>query len=60
LRAGSDGLWDNAFEAEIIQLAPKNAAGVQAAADAMSALARRHAADNNFFSPYVKEALSQG
>lgn len=58
--AGSDGLWDNAFESEILQLLPKNADDVQRTADSVATLARQHAADGDFPSPYTREALSQG
>lgn len=58
--AGSDGLWDNAYDSEIATLAPRTAGEVQRSADRMAATARTHAADNDFSSPYVREALSQG
>jgi serine/threonine protein phosphatase PrpC len=57
---GSDGLWDNAFESEIVELAPRSAGDVQRAATMLAALAQQHAGDQEFQSPYVKEALSQG
>lgn len=60
--AGTDGLWDNCFISEIIALAPKapTERDVQRAASAIAALARKHASDNEFASPYTREALSQG
>ncbi|KAF5838380.1 serine/threonine protein phosphatase [Dunaliella salina] len=58
--AGSDGLWDNVFESEIIELAPRSAGDVQRAATTLANLAQQHAGDSEFQSPYVKEALSQG
>jgi hypothetical protein len=58
--AGSDGLWDNTFDQEIINVAPTAASEVQRSADRIAAMARGHAADNDFQSPYVREALSQG
>lgn len=58
--AGSDGLWDNAYESEITALVPKNADEVQRAADNIAACARGHAADSEFASPYTVQALSQG
>lgn len=58
--AGSDGLWDNAYDGEIAALVPRTPAEVQRAADRMAATARTHAADNEFASPYVREALLQG
>lgn len=58
--AGTDGLWDNVYEAEILQLLPSTSEGVSTAADAIATLARRHASDDEFASPYTKEALLQG
>jgi len=58
--AGSDGLWDNVFESEILALAPRSTDDVQRAADSIATLARQHAGDNDFPSPYTREALSQG
>ncbi|GFH29910.1 protein phosphatase, partial [Haematococcus lacustris] len=58
--AGSDGLWDNAFESEIISNAPVDSEDVQRAADSIAVLARQHASDDDFPSPYTREALSQG
>ncbi len=58
--AGSDGLWDNAFESEIVSLAPRAPGEVQRAADRIAATARTHASDNEFASPYIREALQQG
>lgn len=57
--AGSDGLWDNAFEHEIIKSVTTNA-DAQQAANKLAALARVHASDPEFASPYTREALSQG
>jgi hypothetical protein len=39
---------------------PKSADEVQAAAKAIAKLARKHAADPNFPSPYTEEAKAQG
>ena len=58
--AGSDGLWDNLYDADLLARLPTDAAGAQAAADAIAAAARRNAADPEFHSPYAKEALQQG
>nr|BCL66180.1 hypothetical protein [Volvox reticuliferus] len=58
--AGTDGLWDNCYVAEIISLSPKAPSDVQAAADAIATAARRHASDADYASPYTREALSQG
>jgi hypothetical protein len=60
VHTGSDGLWDNAFESEIISTAPRDPEDVQRAADSIAVLARQHAADGDFPSPYTREALSQG
>lgn len=57
---GSDGLWDNAYNRELLELIPKNPADVDDAADRIARLARRHAADPEFASPYTAEAKAQG
>ena len=59
LVAGSDGLWDNAYDSEIITSVTATE-DVQRAADVLAALARVHASDPDFASPYTREALSQG
>ena len=59
LVTGSDGLWDNAFDSEIISTV-SGTQDVQRAADNLAALARMHASDPEFASPYTREALSQG
>lgn len=56
--AGTDGLWDNAYESEIIDCT--KGPDVKQSAEQLAALARRHASDNDFASPYSREALSQG
>lgn len=58
--AGSDGLWDNVYSSEVLELVPSSPAGIDAAADKIAKLARRHAADPNFASPYTSEAKAQG
>lgn len=58
--AGSDGLWDNVYSSEILELVPAAPTGLDAAADKIAKLARRHAADPEFSSPYTTEAKSQG
>ncbi|WIA37811.1 hypothetical protein OEZ86_014673 [Tetradesmus obliquus] len=58
--AGSDGLWDNVYAKEVLELLPRSAEGVDAAADKIAKLARRHAADEDFASPYTAEAKAQG
>lgn len=58
--AGTDGLWDNVYENEILELAPKDSRDVDSAANLLATLARSHAGDHEFASPYTKEAVSQG
>lgn len=60
LCAGSDGLWDNCFETEVAELLPRESTHVQAAANRIANMARAHAEDPDFPSPYTREALSQG
>lgn len=57
--AGSDGLWDNVFDHEVISTVTSTTV-VQEAANALAALARQHASDTEFSSPYIQEALLQG
>lgn len=45
---------------EILQLLPKSPELASQAAQAIAQAARRHAADQDFASPYTKEALAQG
>jgi len=49
--AASDGLWDNAFDKEILGLLPRDPSEVEDAASRIAALARRHAADAKFSPP---------
>ncbi|GBF90533.1 serine threonine phosphatase [Raphidocelis subcapitata] len=58
--AGSDGLWDNVYDPEVLERLPATPDEAQAAAESIAALARRHASDPEFASPYAKEALLQG
>ncbi|KAI8465998.1 MAG: phosphatase 2C-like domain-containing protein [Monoraphidium minutum] len=58
--AGSDGLWDNAYDDDILALLPQGPSGAQAAADSIAGMARAHACDPEFPSPYTREALQQG
>lgn len=58
--AGSDGLWDNVFDHEIISIVSANTGDAQAFAKAICQLARKHASDPDFPSPYTREALAQG
>jgi hypothetical protein len=48
------------YAKEILELLPRSPEGVDAAADKIARLARRHAADENFASPYTAEAKAQG
>lgn len=59
-KTGSDGLWDNVYSSEVLELVPSAPTGLDAAADKIAKLARRHAADPEFPSPYTTEAKSQG
>ena len=58
--AGSDGLWDNVYSKELLGLLPSKPADVDKVADKIARLARRHASDPNFASPYTAEAKAQG
>lgn len=58
--AGSDGLWDNVYSSEVLELVPSRPQDIDSAADRIAKLARRHAADPNFASPYTAEARAQG
>lgn len=46
--------------AEIIELLPKAPEQAEQSAQAIAAHARKHAADQEFASPYTREALAQG
>jgi hypothetical protein len=48
------------YSSEVLELVPSSPAGIDAAADKIAKLARRHAADPNFASPYTSEAKAQG
>ncbi|XP_022154888.1 probable protein phosphatase 2C 26 isoform X2 [Momordica charantia] len=56
---GSDGLFDNVFDHEILATATKNVDVVEAA-KALANLASSHSADKMFESPYSLEARSKG
>uniref|UniRef100_A0A7R9VA27 Protein phosphatase n=1 Tax=Chlamydomonas euryale TaxID=1486919 RepID=A0A7R9VA27_9CHLO len=61
LVAGTDGLWDNVYDHEIISIVLRHrGAAPQPIADDIAALARNHASDADFYSPYIREAQSQG
>lgn len=57
---GTDGLWDNCYEADIAALAPRSADEAQAAANKMAKLAQQHANDPRYVSPYIREARRNG
>ncbi|XP_050218041.1 probable protein phosphatase 2C 26 [Mercurialis annua] len=56
---GSDGLFDNVFSEEIVSTITEHK-GVAEAAKALANLARTHALDSEFDSPYALEARSKG
>ncbi|CAL4951787.1 unnamed protein product [Urochloa decumbens] len=57
--SGSDGLFDNIFDQEIISIVSESP-GVDEAAKALAELARKHSVDVTFDSPYSIEARSRG
>lgn len=57
--SGSDGLFDNIFDQEIISIISESP-GVEEAAKALAELARKHSVDVTFDSPYSMEARSRG
>lgn len=58
--AGTDGVWDNLPEQELLALLPSSADGVSQAAEQIAQAAQAHAEDDNFESPYSRAALRQG
>lgn len=58
--AGSDGLWDNCYEHEMMPLLPGSSAQVQEAAARIAAVARGNAENPEYESPYTREALNEG
>ncbi|RLN24609.1 putative protein phosphatase 2C 1 isoform X1 [Panicum miliaceum] len=56
--SGSDGLFDNIFDQEIISIISESS-GVDEAAKALAELARKHSVDVTFDSPYSMEARSK-
>ncbi|GMN23555.1 hypothetical protein TIFTF001_000158 [Ficus carica] len=56
---GSDGLFDNVFDHEIISTTSRYKDVVESA-KALADLARTHSMDSNFDSPYSLEAVSKG
>ncbi|KAG1662444.1 hypothetical protein FOA52_004025 [Chlamydomonas sp. UWO 241] len=57
--AGTDGLWDNIDDAEIVSTVGR-ADNPGAAAAQLAARVQRHSADPGFHSPYAREALQRG
>ncbi|KAJ1257789.1 hypothetical protein BS78_10G022900 [Paspalum vaginatum] len=57
--SGSDGLFDNIFDQEIISIISESP-GVDETAKALAELARKHSVDVTFDSPYSIEARSRG
>ncbi|KXG31802.1 probable protein phosphatase 2C 1 isoform X2 [Sorghum bicolor] len=57
--SGSDGLFDNIFDQEILSIISESP-GVDEAAKALAELARKHSVDVTFDSPYSMEARSRG
>ncbi|KAK9797372.1 hypothetical protein WJX73_006528 [Symbiochloris irregularis] len=58
--AGTDGLWDNLPEAEVLTFLPTTSDQVQEAAQRMAEAASAHANDETYESPYTREALKRG
>ncbi|KAF7119434.1 hypothetical protein RHSIM_Rhsim13G0064900 [Rhododendron simsii] len=56
---GSDGLFDNIFDSEIISTVSKYSE-VAEAAKALASLAHNHSTDSSFDSPYSSEARTRG
>ncbi|XP_031271844.1 probable protein phosphatase 2C 26 [Pistacia vera] len=56
---GSDGLFDNVFDHEIVSMMAKFS-DVAETAKALANLARNHSMDSNFDSPYSMEARAKG
>ncbi|KAL3623873.1 hypothetical protein CASFOL_032689 [Castilleja foliolosa] len=56
---GSDGLFDNIFDRDIISVV-SSCANVSNAAKAIANLAHNHSMDSNYDSPYSQEARAQG
>ncbi|GKV20729.1 hypothetical protein SLEP1_g30811 [Rubroshorea leprosula] len=57
---GSDGLFDNVFDQEIVSTLKTHGDDVAEAAKALADLARNHSLDSTFDSPYSLEARSKG
>ncbi|GMH07438.1 hypothetical protein Nepgr_009278 [Nepenthes gracilis] len=57
---GSDGLFDNVFDHEIVSTMNSHSDDVAEAAKALASLAMDHAVDSKFDSPYSLEAKTRG
>ncbi|KAK9827359.1 hypothetical protein WJX81_000872 [Elliptochloris bilobata] len=57
---GTDGLWDNVPEQDVLPLLPDAGEGALQSAGAIAALAAQRGADPGYESPYSREALRQG
>mmetsp|Transcript_22895 Transcript_22895/g.40754 ORF Transcript_22895/g.40754 Transcript_22895/m.40754 type:complete len:337 (-) Transcript_22895:252-1262(-) len=56
----SDGLWDNCFSDEIASIVDINGNDLEKAAAQLAKLARMHAEDEQFESPYINAAVEEG
>lgn len=57
---GSDGLWDNCELEDIVALLPDSNEDVDVAAERIASIARQHAEDPAYDSPYIKAARGEG
>ncbi|GMH38239.1 hypothetical protein BSKO_06123 [Bryopsis sp. KO-2023] len=57
---GTDGLWDNCPDEEILGLLPKGPEGVVESASLIAQRALEHSQDERFDSPYCQSAREQG
>lgn len=58
--AGTDGLWDNCYEHEMIPMLPTSVEAVEMAAEKVAALARANSNNPSYESPYTADARAQG
>eukprot|EP00884_Botryococcus_braunii_P010661 jgi/Botrbrau1/19597/Bobra.0035s0075.1 len=58
--AGSDGLWDNCYEDDIMSLLPDGPDAIEMAARQVAELAHSRAQDPTYRSPYSQEAVKNG
>ncbi|CAG9460958.1 unnamed protein product [Pedinophyceae sp. YPF-701] len=56
----SDGLWDNVYEEEVLELLPTSPKDVAGAAEAIANLAFEHSQDEWWESPYCENAIEEG